>query len=202
MTVTNSTGCVTTTSFPNIIEAYPVPVANFDAEPKAATIDNPVISFSELIQGDYSYIEWDFGDGVTSSEQNPKHTYTLPGNYDVIMYTENTQGCADSDTLNIGILTELRVFIPSAFSPNSDGLNDCFSISGTTGDIINSFRLQVFDRWGSTVYNSIIESADCIWDGRDSEGKVLPADTYIYRITGSDMQGGRKVFEGSVTIYL
>jgi gliding motility-associated-like protein len=117
------------------------------------------------------------------------------------MYTENSYGCWDADTVNVGILLELKIYIPTAFSPNGDGLNDCFSISGTTGDVVNNFRIRVFDRWGNLIFNDLIDSPDCIWDGRDQEGETLPVGTYLYRITGNDMRGGRQNFEGSVTIY-
>lgn len=199
--VTNSTGCNATTLFPDMVEVYPQPEAGISAEPLAATIDNPVISFFEQIEGEYNSIEWDFGDGETSQEDNPVHRYSAPGSYDVIMYTENSYGCWDADTVNVGILLELKIYIPTAFSPNGDGLNDCFSISGTTGDVVNNFRIRVFDRWGNLIFNNLIDSPDCIWDGRDQEGEPLPVGTYLYRITGNDMRGGRQNFEGSVTIY-
>ena len=64
------------------------------------------------------------------------------------MYTETEHGCWDRDTLEIGIVEDIKIFVPNAFSPNGDGLNDCFSVGGTTGDIIEVFRIIIYSRWG------------------------------------------------------
>ena len=200
LTVTNSTGCAETVTYPDAVEVYPTPGAEFAAQPLAATIDNPRITFTEQITGDFVYIEWDFGDGTVSYDYNPDHVYSAAGFYDVIMYTRNQEGCEDSDTLLISITEELKVYIPTAFTPNGDGLNDCFAIKGTTNDIIDNFNIIVFSRWGNLVYKSRITTPDCVWDGNDMNGEPVPHDTYVYRISGTDYRGTKHNLEGMVTV--
>lgn len=201
LTVTNSTGCVNTLTIYDIVEVYEVPVADFIADPQAATIDNPTINFSEQINIPFSLIQWDFGDGGTNTgEPDPRHTYGAPGSYLVVMYTETEHGCWDRDTLEIGIVEDIKIFVPNAFSPNGDGRNDCFSIGGTTGDIIDVFQIMVFSRWGELIYESHISDPDCIWDGKNLAGELVTADSYVFRIFGQNFRGAKKVFEGIVTI--
>jgi gliding motility-associated-like protein len=201
LTVTNSTGCVNTLTIYDAVEVYEVPVADFTADPQAATIDNPTIRFTEGINIPFSIIDWDFGDGATDSgDPSPRHTYGAPGSYYVIMYTETEHGCWDRDTLEIGIVEDIKIFVPNAFSPNGDGLNDCFSIAGTTGDIIDVFQIIIYSRWGQLVYESHISTPDCLWDGKDLAGNLVAADSYIFRIFGKSFRGAKKVYEGMVMI--
>jgi gliding motility-associated-like protein len=198
----NGVGCEDIITYQDMVEVFPQPIAGIEADPLAATIDNPKISFFEMIQGNYNEIEWDFGDGNTSTENDPVHYYTAPGLYDVIMYTENFEGCWDRDTLQISITEELKIYIPSAFSPDGDGLNDCFAIRGTTHDVINNFTVVIFNRWGQQIYHSSIGNPDCVWDGTGLEGEIVPTDTYVYRIYGEDYRGGKHNFTGLLTVVL
>jgi gliding motility-associated-like protein len=201
LTVTNSTGCTNTLTVNDIVEVYEVPVADFEADPQAATIDNPTIKFNEQINIPYALIDWDFGDGATNSgEANPRHTYGAPGSYLVVMYTETEHGCWDRDTLEIGIVEDIKIFVPNAFTPNGDGLNDCFAIGGTTGDIVDIFQVIIYNRWGVEILSAPVTDPDCIWDGKDVSGNLVIADSYIYRIFGTNMRGAKKVYEGMVTI--
>jgi gliding motility-associated-like protein len=201
LTVTNSTGCINTLTIDNLVEVYEVPVADFSADPQAATIDNPTIKFTQLVNIPFSLIQWDFGDSTNiNTEPNPRHTYGAPGSYLVVMYTETEHGCWDRDTLEIGIVEDIKIFVPNAFSPNGDGLNECFSIGGTTGDIIDVFQVIIYNRWGSLVYESTVTNPDCVWDGRNMNGNFVPGDSYVFRIFGQNFRGARKVYEGIVTV--
>lgn len=203
LTVTNSTGCINTLTINDLVEVYEVPVADFEADPQAATIDNPTIKFTQKVNIPYFLIEWDFGDSSsTSTEENPRHTYGAPGIYQVVMYTETEHHCWDRDTLEIGIVEDIKIFVPNAFSPNGDGLNECFSVGGTTSDILDIFQVIIYNKWGTEVYNSPVTNPDCVWDGRDMSGNMMPGDSYIYRIFGKNMRGAKKVYEGMVTVVL
>jgi gliding motility-associated-like protein len=201
LTVTNATGCVNTLTVNDIVEVYEVPIASFSADPQAATIDNPTIKFTDESSLPWSTIDWNFGDGGTANQDGtPRHTYNAPGSYTVIMYTETVNGCWDRDTLEVGIMEDIKIFVPNAFTPNGDGLNDCFSVGGTTGDIIDQFHVIIYSRWGELVYESQITNPECVWDGKDLSGVLVPGDTYIFRIYGQNFRGAKKVYEGMVTI--
>jgi gliding motility-associated-like protein len=203
LTVTNSTGCINTLTINDLVEVYEVPVADFIADPQSATIDNPTINFSEQVNIPFALIRWDFGDSSNISvEPNPRHTYGAPGSYLVVMYTETEHGCWDRDTLEIGIVEDIKIFVPNAFTPNGDGLNDCFMIGGTTNDIVDVFEIIIYNRWGVEIFDKPVADPDCIWDGRDMSGNIMPGDAYIYRIFGTNARGAKKVYEGMVTIVM
>lgn len=83
-------------------------------------------------------------------------------------------GCKSSD--NIEVKNCLELFIPNAFTPNNDGINDQFEVKGIG---VDKFAIRIFDRWGNQVYESfeITES----WDGT-SEGKPAMIGVYSYKI--------------------
>lgn len=88
----------------------------------------------------------------------------------------DTNGCSASDTVNIriGFSAKNGLLLPSAFSPNSDGVNDCFGIRFYEG--ITELEFRIFNRWGENVFYTTQPSA--CWDGR-FRGKITPGN-YVY----------------------
>lgn len=82
------------------------------------------------------------------------------------------------------------MFIPSAFSPNGDGLNDRFEIAVRGA---REFRMNIFDRWGNQVFETF--NPEVFW-----EGKEVPEGTYVYRIIGTTYLNRSFEKQGSVLI--
>ena len=95
-----------------------------------------------------------------------------------------------SDTV---MITVHGLFIPSGFSPNGDGVNDTFSITGI--EQLPENELTVFDRWGQSVFH--VKSYANEWDGRGVNGKELIDGTYFYvlNFTGSDAYHGQIIIK-------
>jgi len=72
---------------------------------------------------------------------------------------------------------EVPVFVPSAFTPNNDGLNDVFLPVLTDQQALS---LEVYDRWGSRIAS--LSAPDFSWDGRDGLGDLLPAGDYVWQM--------------------
>lgn len=93
----------------------------------------------------------------------------------------NVFGCEDTDTILVEVKPSLNVFLPKAFSPNRDGLNDIFYIFTKNEDVkIKVF--EIFNRWGISVFR--VENVDANnpvfgWDGT-YQGKLVPVDNYLY----------------------
>lgn len=94
------------------------------------------------------------------------------------------------------IIPAMSIYVPNTFTPNGDGLNDTF---GVTGEAIEEFRMQVFNRWGQLVFES--KNAMDRWDGTYL-GEPVPMGTYVYKITASTAKGGRQLKEGQVNVIL
>jgi gliding motility-associated-like protein len=123
-----------------------------------------------------SYL-WNTGDSTESIViQNE-------GMYSVGM--ESLVGCIGKDSIYIKLISDEipsnNIFIPNAFSPDGDGLNDIF-MAYATSDYIQKFHMLIFDRWGGQIF----ESNDIMlgWDG-SKHGKPLPGGMYTYKITYS-----------------
>ncbi len=115
----------------------------------------------------------------------------------------NADSCYASDTVTVYVIPELSAFIPTAFTPNGDGLNDRFEF-----DILgaNNVEVSVFNRWGQRIYynpnqpNRIDNQSG--WDGT-LDGKLVPYDTYVYIVNVKYIQDyvlSEKSFTGTVTL--
>lgn len=135
------------------------PVANFMVMSNSITEGLP-ISFLNQTQNGYGYT-WLFGDGGTSYDIHPVHTYGSEGTYYVTLFATDINGCKDSITKPIFIQEELYIYIPNAFIPDENRINDFFSGSFVGVEWI---KIEVFNRWGELVFTS--EDLDFAWDGK------------------------------------
>jgi gliding motility-associated-like protein len=167
---TNSCGRYTDT-----IEIFLKPVPDFsDKSFLFCTDDSLLVKISEILDtssfdySDYS-IYWQDG-----GEQNERYLYE-DGDFTLIFEDQ-----CKAYPLNFRLETKLcfcPLFIPSAFSPNSDGKNEAFGAVGDCEPI--SFNIQIFNRWGETTFRS--SEMDIHWDG-SINGKPAPQGAYLYRI--------------------
>lgn len=102
--------------------------------------------------------------------------------------------CQRSDQFTLVVLKDALVFVPSAFTPNGDGINDLF---GPLGKVPNEFSLQVFDRNGTLFFRS--NSTYSHWDGKVN-GSVQPNGIYVYLIQYRDMQGKLLMKKGTMAL--
>lgn len=132
-------------------------------------------------------------------------TYTvdgLSGNRTIKVTVTDFNGCENSDEISISSADYDQLEVPSAFTPNGDGINDVwyFPRKIDNNDVkpyIDNRDVQVFSRTGKLVWKS--NDSKEFWDGRDLNGKTLPMDSYHYIIR---FNIGLKTYtkKGSVTI--
>jgi gliding motility-associated-like protein len=89
---------------------------------------------------------------------------------------------------------EAGVFIPNAFTPNNDGVNDVYYIPDAN---FTRFEFSVYDRWGNRVYYS--DTPSFRWNG-DSGGKQLPSGVYVFVLTASTPKKADIKRSGTITI--
>ena len=115
-----------------------------------------------------------------------------PGAYSVIVTDFN--GCTQTGRARIRATHELCLIIPEAFSPNGDLFNDTWLIDNI--GLYEQIEIKIFNRWGQRVWHSE-RGYPVPWDGRSSNGNILPTDSYHYTI---DLNNGFRIIIGSVTI--
>ncbi|MGB1317520.1 MAG: PKD domain-containing protein, partial [Flavobacteriales bacterium] len=151
-------------------------------------VDEADVSFTHRLTGhasvqfttaatNISQYNWDFGDGLGSSRPHPPHTYEEEGTYLVTLTVVNVNGCVEVLEDTVTVYPPLHVYLPNAFSPNGDGINESF---GMVGEGYLYYDLQIFDRWGNRLRFGRFKDATA-WDGT-YKGKPVPADVYVYKI--------------------
>lgn len=111
-------------------------------------------------------------------------------------------GCFAVDSIRVGVLKDYRVYVPDAFSPNDDGINDRFAVFSDGIQIDRIESLQIFDRWGGIVFenNQLLPDSDAGgWNGRTGS-KNQETGVYVYRIRLVFIDGISKEFTGTVVL--
>ncbi len=186
--VTSPDGCVGDTTYTALVEAFDYPEADFGIYPNPVTILEPTTTMYDSSSSDVTSFEWNFGDnGIlgSSSQQNPEFTFPDDSatNFTVELIVTNANGCTDT-TYNIVVMNGVYSFyVPSAFTPNGDGLNDMFYPQGEGVDPLE-YEMYIFDRWGNKIFET--SDANMQWDGRYLS---QPAEegVYIWKIITNDI---------------
>jgi gliding motility-associated-like protein len=195
LTVTSDMGCTGAAINQNIINIYPAPVAAFYADPNEAGILNPLINFNNISIGAVSY-SWTFGDGTSSNLAQPFHVYADTGTYPVMLIAINSFGCIDTVIQYIHIIPEVTLFVPNAFTPNNDGINDLFTVAGIG---IEQLSLNIFNRWGENIYTTADVHKG--WDGTiQKNNSKAQQDVYVYDVYATDVLGKSHHQTGRVTL--
>ncbi|MFM1876495.1 MAG: hypothetical protein RL266_2232 [Bacteroidota bacterium] len=192
ITTTAGTACSDTLTLTGVMNIYLTPEASFYHSPESATMLDPRIYFINTSTDATNYV-WDFGDENSSVLANPVNSYPAEGDYTVTLVATNGI-CTSSTSQRVHIDPETFVYIPNAFSPNGDGLNDTFIPQGIG---IERFNMAIYDRWGKELY--FTNSIDEPWRGWYN-GLELPNDSYVYRIEILDVKEEIKTYCGSVNL--
>lgn len=107
----------------------------------------------------------------------------------------DANGCINNDSVIIYAYGVPEPNIPTAFSPNGDGLNDVFRLESPKYFRMHS--LTVYNRWGEKIFETSDASGG--WDGT-ARGEPQPLGTYVFRVVGEDDVGYRVVRQGNVTL--
>jgi gliding motility-associated-like protein len=191
LTVITDKGCRKTVTWENYIEVFPQPIAAFTTNPTSTDIQNPIIQLANLSREADSY-QWNFGDSDSLFSQDmTHHTYRDTGIFTIRLIAQNNHNCIDSAQAKIVILPYYTFYVPDAFTPNGDGLNDEFEIKGS---YIQACNLEIFDRWGRVMF-SRAGTGGISWDGANA-----PQGVYVYKIKMKDTQNQDFEYVGNVKV--
>jgi gliding motility-associated-like protein len=140
-----------------------------------------------LDAGNNNKFQWQ--DGSTDRT----YTITAPGSYAVTV--TNSIGCKASDTLLVVENCIDELLVPTAFSPNGDGINDLFGAIAVGP--ISQYHLRIYNRWGEEVFSS-----DLLKDRWDGTYKLRdqPMGVYVYAIAYVNKKGHSKTKSGNLTL--
>jgi gliding motility-associated-like protein len=126
---------------------------------------------------DYSY-QWDpVDDGFKSDPSKPTAVLSPVNERSYTVHAVSTNGCEGEATITVLVFE--RLHIPTAFSPNQDGINDTFEIFNPKTEILD---VRIFNRWGAVIFQS--SGYEYPWNGTFNN-KPVPAGSYPYLIRTS-----------------
>jgi gliding motility-associated-like protein len=116
------------------------------------------------------------------------------------VYGVDSAGCRSLDSVTVNVVKPRLVFVPTAFTPNNDFVNDRLTIRGKEGTKIITFK--VFDRWGELLYevqNAKINDDGYGWDGK-FRGEYMTSGMYVWYIEAEYIDGAKDIIKGNTTL--
>ncbi|MEE1221684.1 MAG: gliding motility-associated C-terminal domain-containing protein [Bacteroidales bacterium] len=198
------TGCFTERTVSVIVLPYPTPVISYS--PGYVDVDDPTLALRDESPNSASSL-WTFSDGSTSNARSLNHRFNDVSGDAVYIHLEtaNELGCLDTTSVTVPI--ELfAVWVPNAFTPNGDGINDLFYFISLNQ--LEDVTFEIFNRYGERIHSAFAKTLDSslqdeliktfAWDGT-YKGSKVPTGTYIYRLTYKRL-GNTRVYDTTGTI--
>jgi gliding motility-associated-like protein len=197
VTMVNAQGC-SASSVGTILSPPPVE-AGFIFSPDTIFVDDPSVHFINLSSPNAVTFDWDFAGLGSSTAFGPD--FTFPGGlgavYDVCLTAMDANGCTDEACVPIPVFDLLLVFVPNAFSPNGDGVNDTFLPIFNLPWVVD-YQFMVFNRWGEQIFGTDLPGKP--WKG-DYLNVGSETEVYVWKLICKDQLSGERIERiGHVTL--
>ena len=178
------------------VRVHDKPHADFAFSPTKPIINENINFFANSIGSNTFkwYFEEDPTDVKTSTDSATTQAFSKGGHKLITLVVTNKAGCTDTMRYRMYIDDNINVFVPNAFTPNSDGLNDTFKVICNS---VIAFDLKVFNRWGERIFQS--DDINKGWDGTFM-GQRVEEGVYYWQLS---LQGGNLrwyYMNGSITV--
>ncbi len=192
LTVIDSSTCNITDDTALTITVLPNPIAAGFANPVVGEENRP-INFFNTSTGAVRYL-WDFGDGETSTSENPSHTFNESRDYTVNLVAYNEAGCSDTFPITVTAKVIPLLDLPNAFTPGKFGPNGTIIVAGFG---IGKMDWRIYNRWGQLIFHTNNRKQG--WDGT-FKGAVQPMDVYTYTLDVEFTDGKKLRKTGDITL--
>jgi len=187
------------------INVYGKPTAMFDVN-NNNIYENQEIEFINKSQYAQKH-EWNFGDGVKSTEESPTHKYNKTGNYEVKLITVAENQCSDTTLFEVNVKKDnTKIIFPNAIRPNLTGSSGGYITSNSnkssiffpvTEEKVTNYQLRIYDKRGILLFES--QDINKGWDGY-YKNELMPMGVYIYESKGTFESGDNFYFKGDITL--
>lgn len=160
-------------------------------------VTNSIVQFIDLSYEDIVSWDWDFGDGIGFSEEsNPLYSFPDTGSFPVRLIVSNSDRCKDTIENPIKSFPPFHFYIPNAFTPDGDGINDSFS---GIGEGFLNYEMYIYNRWGEEIFYT--DNYAARW-GIGPRGVLdrIPIDVYAYKMIVTLPTLETKQYIGRVTV--
>lgn len=188
-------GCMGDTITKDLITVFPAAHAQFSYNPNELDDNNNLATFTNESTNENSWL-WKFGEEGVSTDENPLHSFINKGDHCVTLKVNNAYNCSDSITKKLYVSPTSNYYVPNAFTPNGDGVNDVFYVRGYN---ISDFELFIFNRWGELIFVS--NDINLGWNGKKHNNlQEAQIDTYVYKVFLTDILGKKHESTGLVSL--
>jgi len=198
--VTDANGCSAIAILPEPIIASTGAEAEFYAWPARVSVQDPRITVEHTPVSGVSY-QWSLGTDSLFAAGTFQWTVEDPvvGTYPICLIATDSLGCSAVNCTSVVIDDALTVYVPNAFTPDGDDVNDTF-LPSILGLDPSTYQLFIFDRWGQEVFSSVDHTEP--WNGSaGNSGELLPQGVYVWRLLVKDnYRPERKEYFGTVTL--
>ncbi|TND08519.1 MAG: PKD domain-containing protein [Bacteroidetes bacterium] len=199
LNITDGNGCTGSITMPNLITVHPLPVAGFMASPIETTILSPNITFTPTCQNcDSTVYFMGNPDSIVITNNQFTYTFTDSGTFVITQVVYTQYGCTDQTDIVVIIKPDFIIYVPNAFSPNGDGVNEVFMPVGEGIDPEN-FNMWIYDRWGNMIYNT--NDLYKGWNGKvQGQPEISQIDAYVWKIQCKDRAGNKHTYIGHLSM--
>ena len=198
ITVVSEHGCTASSIAGDLICIAPKPVAAFYHSPTTVWSDDPTIHFynTSVLSAEN---HWDFGDGYVSEEANPVIGFPgIAADHPVRLIVFSDQGCSDTVIHLVAVEHRYDLYVPNAFTPDGNELNNIFLPVIGAGYDLNDYALEIYNRWGELLFES--RNANRGWDGVYA-GQLAEDGAYVWEITIGDLYSDARIVQtGTVSL--
>ncbi len=205
LSATNALGLRVTEIKEEIIEVYDIPRASFVSRPSIVYLPDAPVVVQNYTVGAVDY-HWDFGDGTTYNEYEPRHFYQEEGEYFIELIAISENNCTDTLRVESAVtaINGGQVKIPNAFTPSLDGPPNQGSLGFASNDVflpvvegVVEFKMEIFNRWGEMLFST--NNQNIGWDGYFN-GRLSPQGVYLFKLQMKFISGESTTRVGDVTL--
>ncbi len=191
--IVDANGCTSTNS--KTVYSNPIPIANAGTDVEIFRGNSTMLNGTKSYGGNaYIWMPKEYVDQTTSAIPYATPPKTTPF---VLTYTNDLTGCSSTDTVIVSVRECEEIFVPNAFTPNGDQVDDYFMILNPNA-FYRLVRLEVYNRWGEILYSTNDKNSKG-WDGK-YKGVPQEVGTYMYSII-ADCGGKQNVqLKGDVSL--
>jgi gliding motility-associated-like protein len=195
LTIITNTGCKDTQSYtyPEIFQFNPPPIAKFSVDSNEVSYFTPTIEVTDLSINSVS-CKYLISDSTEYNVRSFAKTFGDTGMFKIAQIVYAADGCTDTVNDYVHVNPEFRIWIPNAFTPNNDDINDVF-LPYTLG--VRKFDFKVFDRWGVEIFQSLNKYKG--WDGTYKE-EICQEGIYNYIFEYIDIFGRTTNMYGKIAL--
>ncbi|RMF51372.1 MAG: gliding motility-associated C-terminal domain-containing protein [Bacteroidetes bacterium] len=185
--------CGTAESAPFLLSWHPKPQAYFVTQPPDSIEVGQPLLLIDSTRGGSAWL-WVIPPDTLPGSPTLTYAFSQEGLYTLLLISQNAQGCRDTFTRTVYVRPFSGIYVPTAFTPNGDGVNDFFEIVAPP---LAWSRLRLYSRWGLLIREIVGYPR---WDGYDAQGNPVPEDVYTFVFEARLYSGQTLQRSGTVTV--